>query len=191
MKETTSRYESLLNTYQRWLTDLTNIAVRNGMCHPNIQSCHLLTVSVLHFPETGAVTAVVPQYLYRMIYGKTRPEPLTMQDGLRISLETDDELLFTHAGLEGVLLSECIRLKQCSIANKLSNLFIRCKSREIRRKLIWLCWYDLMLGAPLNDWLDNLKLMNQEELCFWLGQRQEENTALTSLMDEYVIFTRY
>ena len=33
--------------------------------------------------------------------------------------------------------------------------------------------------------------MNHVEICFWLGQRQEKNAALTKLMDEYVVFTRY
>lgn len=191
MKETIARYDHLLNTYQRWLADLTNIAVRNGMCHPDIQSSHLLTLSTLHFPETGAVVAVVPQCLYRIIYGKTRPEPLIIQNDLQISLETENELLFTHAGMEGVLLSECVRLKQSRIANKLISLSARFKAREIRHKLIWLCWYDLMLGASMTDWLENLKRMNHVEICFWLGQRQEKNAVLTKLMDEYVVFTRY
>lgn len=61
MKETTARHDVLLNTYQRWLSDLTCIAIKNGMCHPNVQSSHGLTLSALYFPEAGAVTAVVPQ----------------------------------------------------------------------------------------------------------------------------------
>ncbi|MBP2836916.1 hypothetical protein [Dickeya parazeae] len=191
MKETTARYDHLLSIYQRWLTDLTNIAIRNSMCHPHIHSSHLLTLATLYFPGTEAVTAVVPQCLYRVVYGKTRPKLLTTQRNLRTSFETDDELLFTHAGLEGVLLSECIRIGEHRLANKLISLFARFKAREIRHKLIWLCWYDLMLGVSMADWLENLKRMNHEEICFWLGQRQEENEVLTSLMDEYVTFTRY
>ncbi|MBA0167122.1 hypothetical protein [Pectobacterium sp. CFBP8739] len=191
MKETAACYDDLLNAYQRWLTDLTNIAIRNGMCHPDIRYSHCLTVSVLYFPEAGAVTAIVPQYLYRIVHGKKWPDPLFSLDDLRTILAANDELLFTHAGLEGILLSECVRLKQGRLANKLICLFSQFKMREIRHKLVWLCWYDLMRGASMNDWLVNLKLMNNEEICFWLGKRQEENTALTNLMDEYVVFTRY
>ncbi|HBB4139992.1 TPA: hypothetical protein KAV15_001199 [Escherichia coli] len=115
---------------------------------------------------------------------------LTIQNHWRTSLETD-EILFTHAGVEGVLLSECVRLKQSRIAKKLISLSARFKAREIRHKLIWLCWYDLMQGASMTDWLENLKRMNHVEICFWLGQRQEKNVVLTKLMDEYVVSTRY
>ncbi|MBJ5056308.1 hypothetical protein JGF64_25340, partial [Salmonella enterica subsp. enterica serovar Typhimurium] len=79
MKETTARHDVLLNSYQRWLSDLTSIAIKNGMCHPNVQSSHGLTLSALYLPSIGAATAVVPQCLYRMIYGKTRPDPLSIQ----------------------------------------------------------------------------------------------------------------
>ena len=135
MKETVACYNDLLNTYQRWLTDLTNIAIRNGMCHPEIWHSHCLTVSVLHFPEAGAVTAIVPQYLYRIVHGKKWPDPLFSLDDLRTTLETNDELLFTHAGLEGILLSECVRLEQGRLANKLICLFAQFKMREIRLNL--------------------------------------------------------
>lgn len=126
-----------------------------------------------------------------MIYNKTKPEPLSIQNDLRLSLETDGQLLFTHGGLEGVLLSECVRLKQRSLANKLISLLQQFNNVEYRHKLVWLFWYDRMLGAPLDDWLENLKKMNDEEFCFWLLQRQEENSELTHLMDEYVNFTHY
>ncbi|ECD4596958.1 TPA: hypothetical protein H2S57_002468 [Salmonella enterica] len=191
MKETTARHDVLLNSYQRWLSDLTSIAIKNGMCHPNIQSSHGLTLSALYFPEAGAVTAVVPQSLYRMIYGKTRPDPLSIQRDFLISLDINTELLFTHAGLEGVLLSECVRLKQNHLASKLRHLLTRVRSRELRQKLIWLCWYDLMMGAPVDDWLDMLALADDVQITTWLIHRQEENTVLTALMDEYVVFMHY
>ena len=116
---------------------------------------------------------------------------LSIQNDLRLSLETDGQLLFTHGGLEGVLLSECVRLKQRSLANKLISLLQQFNNVEYRHKLVWLFWYDRMLGAPLDDWLENLKKMNDEEFCFWLLQRQEENSKLTHLMDEYVNFTHH
>ncbi|EBG5865752.1 hypothetical protein FI246_07835 [Salmonella enterica subsp. enterica] len=191
MKETTARHDVLLNTYQRWLSDLTSIAIKNGMCHPNVQSSHGLTISTLYFPATGAVTAVVPQSLYRMIYGKTRPDPLSIQRDFLISLDINTELLFTHAGLEGGLLSECVRLKQNHLASKLRHLLTRVRSRELRQKLIWLCWYDLMMGAPVDDWLDMLALADDVQITTWLIHRQEENTVLTALMDEYVAFMHY
>ncbi|APW17092.1 hypothetical protein P7T24_000655 [Salmonella enterica subsp. enterica serovar Muenster] len=191
MKETTARHDVLLNSYQRWLSDLTSIAIKNGMCHPHIQFSHGLTLSTLYFPGTGAVTAVVPQSLYRMIYGKTRPDPLSIQRDFLISLDINTELLFTHVGLEGILLSECARLKQNHLASKLRSLLTRVRSSELRQKLIWLCWYDLMMGTPADDWLDILALADDEQITTWLIHRQEENTVLTALMDEYVMFMHY
>lgn len=62
-------------------------------------------------------------------------------------------------------------------------------SPEHRHKLVWLCWYDLMMGATLEDWLDNLKRKAPEDLGLWLVGRQEENISLTQMMDEYLLFT--
>ncbi|MBC3219959.1 hypothetical protein [Serratia fonticola] len=191
MQDTIARYDFLLKTYQSWLTDLTKLTVRHGICHQNIYPSHYLTLSTLYFPDTGPVPGIVPQCLYRMIYNKTKPEPLSIQNDLRLSLETDGQLLFTHGGLEGVLLSECVRLKQRSLANKLISLIQQFNNVEYRHKLVWLFWYDRMLGAPLDDWLENLKKMDDGELYFWLLQRQEENAELAHLMDEYVNFTYY
>ncbi|MGL3429340.1 hypothetical protein [Salmonella enterica] len=58
MKETTARHDVLLNSYQRWLSDLTSIAIKNGMCHPNVQSSHGLTLSALYLPSIGAAVPV-------------------------------------------------------------------------------------------------------------------------------------
>lgn len=91
--------------------------------------------------------------------------------------------------LEGILLSECIRLKQRPLANKLISLLQQFSSPEYRHKLVWLCWYDLMMGATLEDWLDNLKRKAPEDLGLWLVGRQEENIPLTQMMDEYLLFT--
>ncbi|MCE9873167.1 hypothetical protein LZ667_17440 [Hafnia alvei] len=188
MRETKMRYESLLDNYQRWLTGFTKHAVCNGMCHPSIQASHHLMVASLYFPGTGQMTAVVPQCLYRLIYGNQPPEPLPVATDMLISLETEQKMLRRHPMLEGVLLSECMRLKQRSLANKLISLLYQFSSPEYQYKLVWLCWYDLMLGAPLEDWLDNLKRKTPEELCSWLGDRQSENLRLTQLMDEYLLF---
>lgn len=66
------------------------------------------------------------------------------------------------------LLSEYVRLKQCSIANKLTSLLQQFNNVAYRHKLVRLFWYDRMLGAPLDDRLETIKKMNDEEFCFWL-----------------------
>ena len=53
MKETKTRYDSLLDSYQRWLNGFTKLAIINGMCHPNIQASHHLMVGSLYFPGAG------------------------------------------------------------------------------------------------------------------------------------------
>lgn len=62
---------------------------------------------------------------------------------------------------------------------------------KVKTVPFWLFWYDRMLGASLDDWLENLKKMNDEEFCLWQLQRQEKNSVLTHLMDEYVNYTYY
>lgn len=189
MKETKTRYDELLKYYQTWLTDFTRLAVRRGMCHQNIYFSHHLVVDCLFFPEQEPLIAIVPQSLYRLIHGKTEPVLLSVEDDMEMSLEMHEYLLFHHPLLEGVLLSECLRLKQRSLANKLTNLFQQFRGTEIRLKLVWLCWYDLMLGAPLTEWVDTLKFKTKEEMHHWVNARQNENWALTRLMDEYVTFS--
>ncbi|CNG86579.1 hypothetical protein ACSILG_000199 [Yersinia enterocolitica] len=189
MKETKTRYDSLLDSYQSWLNGFTKLAIVNGMCHPNIQASHHLIVGSLYFPGVGQMMAVVPQCLYRLIYGKQSPESLSVITDVQISLESEQKILLRHPMLEGVLLSECMRLKQRPIANKLINLLQQFCIPEHRYKLLWFCWYDLMMGAPLEDWLENLKRKKPDELSFWLVKRQEENVPLTQMMDEYLLFT--
>lgn len=188
MKETKTRYDELLKYYQTWLMDFTKLAVRRCMCHQNIYFSHNLMVDCLSFPDQEPLIAIVPQSLYRLIHGKTEPVLLSVEDDMTVSLDTQEYLLFHHPLLEGVLLSECLRLKQRSLVNKLTNLFQQFSGTEIRLKLVWLCWYDLMLGAPLTEWVDNLKFKTKEEMDDWVNQRQNENWALTRLMDEYVTF---
>jgi hypothetical protein len=53
MKETKTRYNSLLVSYQRWLNGFTKLAIINGMCHPNIQASHHLMVAVCTFLAQG------------------------------------------------------------------------------------------------------------------------------------------
>lgn len=157
------------------------------MCHQNIYHHHTLTVGSLKFPGGEEVIAIVPQCLYRIIYGRAAA-PLTVNDDLSVSLFTQEYLLAHHPMLEGILLSECVRLKQRPLANKLISLFRQFSGSELRLKLVWLCWYDLMLGNCLDDWTDNLRFKKDKEMDIWINDRQAENSALTSLMDEYVCF---
>ncbi|EPA1832447.1 TPA: hypothetical protein ACYX8S_003878 [Klebsiella pneumoniae] len=187
MKDYKPRYEELYKCYQTWLTDFTKLTVRSGMCHQNIYHHHTLTVGSLKFPGEEEVIAVVPQCLHRIIYGRAAA-PLTVNDDLSVSLFTQEHLLAHHPMLEGILLSECVRLKQRPVANKLISLFRQFSGSELRLKLVWLCWYDLMLGNCLDDWTDHLKFKKDKEMDIWVNDRQAENSALTSLMDEYVCF---
>ncbi len=43
-------------------------------------------------------------------------------------------------------------------------------------------------GNCLDDWTDNLRFKKDKEMDIWINDRQAENPALTSLMDEYVCF---
>ena len=186
MKDYKPRYEELHKCYQTWLTDFTKLAVRQGMCHQNIYHYHNLTVGCLKFSEEEPIIAVVPQCLHHLIYGKTAAASLSIDDDLSVSLFTQEHLLVHHPMLEGILLSECVRLKQRSFANKLINLFRTFEGNELRLKLVWLCWYDLMLGNCLDDWTDRLKFKKSKEMDIWIYDRQAENSALTRMMDEYV-----
>lgn len=55
-------------------------------------------------------------------------------DGLAVSLEIEQQLLLRYPVLEGILLSECIRLQQQPLANKLIGLLYRSYSHERRQK---------------------------------------------------------
>ena len=145
MKDYNPRYEELNKYYQTWLTGYTRLAVCQGLCHQNIYHHHTLTVGSFTFPGEGDVIAIVPQCLQRIIYGRAAV-PLTVNDDLSVSLFTQEHLLAHHPMLEGILLSECVRLKQRPLANKLISLFRQFSGSELRLKLVWLCWYDLMLG---------------------------------------------
>lgn len=132
--------------------------------------------------------AVVPQCLYRLIYGKPPREQLSVVTDIQINLKTEQKTLFHHPMLEGILLSECIRLRQRPLANKLISLLQQFSTPEYRYKLVWLFWYDLMMGSSMDDWLEKLKRKMPEELSSWLMARQEENEALMQMMDEYLLF---
>ncbi|HCD5813396.1 TPA: hypothetical protein NDS96_003519 [Klebsiella oxytoca] len=188
MKDYKPRYDELHKCYQTWLTDFTKLTVRQGMCHQNIYHYHNLTVGCLKFPGKEAVIAIVPHWLHRLIYGKAAAASLSIDDDLSVSLLTQEHLLAHHPMLEGVLLSECVRLKQRPLANKLTSLFQQFRGTELRLKLVWLCWYDLMLGNCLADWIESLKFKSSEEVGSWVNDRQAENHMFTSMMDEYVCF---
>ena len=104
-----------------------------------------------------------------------------------VNLCTSEHLLVHHPMLEGILLSECERLKHHSLANKLISLFRQFGGTELRLKLVWLCWLDLMTGNSLEDWTENLKRKSEKELEEWIIDRQKQNAALTDLMDQYVL----
>lgn len=186
MKVTQTPYDDLLKYYQSWLTDFTRLTVRLGICHQNIYASHELTVDYLRFQEGDSV-AVVPLRLYRLIRAGTHPGALPACDASQ-GLEAHEHLLIHHPMLEGILLSECVRLKQRALANRLASLFHQFSVTQTRLKLVWLCWYDLMTGADLTDWIDNLKFKKDASMTAWLNARQGENGALAALMDEYVMF---
>lgn len=75
-------------------------------------------VADLRFPDNDSTLVVVPACLYHLIHGKTLPEPLSVQFDMNVSLEVDNHLLCCHPMLEGILLSEYMRLGQRSFANK-------------------------------------------------------------------------
>ena len=89
--------------------------------------------------------------------------------------------------LEGILLSECERLRQRSLANKLISFFRQFGGTELRLKLVWLCWLDLMTGNSLDDWTENLKRKSEKRAGEWIIDRQKQNAALADLMDQYVL----
>lgn len=84
----------------------------------------------------------------------------------------NNRLLRYQPMLEGVLLSECVRLGQLSFANKLISLFKQFNEPDLRHKVMWLYLYDLMLGFPLDDWLNALKMKTEEQLVEWIIGRQ-------------------
>lgn len=93
------------------------------MCNPFIKNSYRLTVADIRFPDNASTLAIVPACLYGLIHGKTLPEPLSVQSDMNVSLEVDNRPLCYPPMLEGILLSECMRLGQRSFANKLISLF--------------------------------------------------------------------
>ena len=104
-------------------------------------------------------------------------------------LDSDTTLLLHHPMLEGILLSECARLKQFPVQRALLVMLQRLTSREIRHKIVWLCWRDLMCGDDPCDWLERLAGQPDDTLYLWLGDRQDSDPVLTLMMDEYLLFT--
>ncbi|GEH59737.1 hypothetical protein DXE50_26480 [Escherichia coli O145] len=176
-----TRYELLHESYQKWLTGFTRHAVSWGVCHPNIYYFHNLTPGWVSFNGEKPEIAIVPQSLHRLIYGPDKRTTPPLDDDLIVNLCTSEHLLVHHPMLEGILLSECERLRQRSLANKLISLFRQFGGTELRLKLVWLCWLDLMTGNCLDDWTENLKRKSEKELEEWIINRQKQSAALTDL----------
>ena len=181
-----TRYELLHENYQKWLTGFTRHAVSWGVCHPNIYYFQNLTPGWVSFNGEKPEIAIVPQSLHRLIYGPDKRSSPSLDDDLVVNLCTSEHLLVHHPMLEGILLSECERLKQHSLANKLISLFRQFGGTELRLKLVWLCWLDLMTGNSLDDWTKNLKHKSEKDLEQWIIARQGQSEPLTNLMDQYV-----
>ncbi len=182
-----TRYELLHESYQKWLTGFTRHAVSWGVCHPNIHYFHTLTPGWVSFNGEKPEIAIVPRSLHRLIYGPDKRSSPSLDDDLVVNLCTSEHLLVHHPMLEGILLSECERLKQHSLANKLISLFRQFGGTELRLKLVWLCWLDLMTGNSLDDWTKNLKHKSEKDLEQWIIARQGQSEPLTNLMDQYVL----
>ncbi|EFH4548108.1 hypothetical protein, partial [Escherichia coli] len=131
-----TRYELLHESYQKWLTGFTRHAVSWGVCHPNIHYFHTLTPGWVSFNGEKPEIAIVPRSLHRLIYGPDKRSSPSLDDDLVVNLCTSEHLLVHHPMLEGILLSECERLKQHSLANKLISLFRQFGGTELRLKLV-------------------------------------------------------
>ncbi|MCV4982859.1 hypothetical protein OFP24_24630, partial [Escherichia coli] len=107
-----TRYEWLHESYQKWLTGFTRHAVFWGVCHPNIYYFHNLTPGWVSFNGEKPEIAIVPQSLHRLIYGPDKRATPPLDDDLIVNLCTSEHLLVHHPMLEGILLSECERLRQ-------------------------------------------------------------------------------
>lgn len=62
-------------------------------CAIPIENSHQLVIADIRFPDIGSTPTVVPVCLYRLIHGKTLPEPLSAQSDIDVSLMVDNRLL--------------------------------------------------------------------------------------------------
>lgn len=141
--------------------------------------------------HAGKIAAIQQSFVPRIVashllLSRKQVSP-SLDDDLVVNLCTSEHLLVHHPMLEGILLSECERLKQHSLANKLISLFRQFGGTELRLKLVWLCWLDLMTGNSLDDWTKNLKHKSEKDLEQWIIARQGQSEPLTNLMDQYVL----
>ncbi|HFV2166175.1 TPA: hypothetical protein ACH74B_004606, partial [Escherichia coli] len=77
-----TRYESLHESYQKWLTGSTRHAVSWGMCHPNIYYFHNLMAGWISFNGEKPEIAIVPQSLHRIINGNDKKAIPPLDDDL-------------------------------------------------------------------------------------------------------------
>lgn len=64
------------------------------------------------------------------------PPVITVAEDMSTRLDSDTTLLLHHPMLEGILLSECARLKQFPVQRALLVMLQRLTSREIRHKIV-------------------------------------------------------
>ena len=180
-------FEELHHFYQTRIDWITKIEIMQGIYHAEIFSDHILTKGTLTLPGEKPSIAIVPYRLSILVNHQLSSKgALPLDNDENINFSRHDNILIYHPTLEGILLSECLRLKQRSLVNKLISLFQQFNNPELRLKLVWLCWYDLMSGNDISDWTESLKWKSAGALHTWIQNREESNPGLSILMNRYV-----
>ncbi len=91
--------------------------------------------------------------------------------------------LFAEQGFEATSVEQIAKAAGVSR----STFFRQFGGTELRLKLVWLCWLDLMTGNSLDDWTKTLKHKSEKDLEQWIIPRQGQSEPLTNLMDQYVL----
>ncbi|AUQ41077.1 secretoglobin family protein [Yersinia ruckeri] len=167
----------LLHHYQTWLDDFTRISLWHGLCQQELTQWHRLALTSCHIPEGSVI--VIPQCLLQITHS---PGVEACAIVTKITKQTDWPLL------AGVLLSECYRLKQGTLAEQLQMLF-RLYSPAIRQALTLLCWCELVMGLDMSEWY-TLHLLHPDTVAQWLAAKQKAYEGLTTLIEGYSRATR-